>query len=163
MLHVNETIPLVAVNVAAAVQFFSIPLFGMLSDVISRKRMYLLGNLMLILFAVPYFMLLETRSPLAIVAATVIALAIIHASLYSVQASLIPELFSTRIRYTGASLSYQIAGPVAGGLAPLIATTLAFKFPGQYWPIAVYIILISILSSVCVLMVRETAGKELTH
>jgi MHS family shikimate/dehydroshikimate transporter-like MFS transporter len=85
-----------------------------------------------------------------------------HAVLYSVQASLIPELFSTRLRYTGASLGYQLAAPLAGGLAPIIAATLVELFPGQYWPLATYVSVISAISLGCVLMLAETARRDLS-
>src|SRR5262249_8901060 len=85
-----------------------------------------------------------------------------HAPLYSVQASLIPELFGTRLRYTGASLGYQLASPFAGGLAPIIATYLVSWFPGEYWPVAVYIMSISVLSLVCVQLLAETSKKDIS-
>jgi metabolite-proton symporter len=151
-----------AVNLAAAVEVFAIPLWGLLADHWSRKGMYMLGNLVLIGFAGPYFWLLGTRQPAAIVVAVVLSLAVGHAMLYSVQASLIPELFGTRLRYTGASIGYQLAAPIAGGSAPLIAAWLAHTFPGQSWLLAVYIIGISIFSLICVHFLAETSRKDLT-
>src|SRR5439155_15868213 len=152
VLKVDKAIALHAVNVAAAIEFFTIPLFGVLSDRYSRRRVYAVGCVFLILFALPYYALLETRGTGWIILATVVALAVGHALLYSVQASLIPELFGTRLRYTGASLGYQLAAPFAGGLAPIIAAALVKAFPGHYWPLAAYIISISIVSLVCVQM-----------
>ena len=90
----------------------------MLSDYWSRRYTYVLGCVFLMVFALPYFALLQTGNPVAVVAAVVVSLTVGHAMLYSVQASLIPELFGTRLRYTGASLGYQLAAPFAGGLAP---------------------------------------------
>jgi MFS family permease len=162
VLHVEPGLILWAVNLAAAVEIFTIPLWGILSDHWSRKGMYLLGNLVLIGFAGPYYWLLGTRQPAAIVTAVVLSLVLGHAMLYSVQASLIPELFGTRLRYTGASLGYQLAAPLAGGSAPLIAAWLAHTFPGQSWPLAAYIIAICILSLVCVLCLAETSRRDLT-
>ena len=162
VLHVEPGRILWAVNLAAAVEIFTIPLWGILSDHWSRKRMYLVGNLILIGFAGPYYWLLGTRQPVAIVAAVVLSLALGHAMLYSVQASLIPELFGTRLRYTGASISYQLAAPIAGGSSPLIAAWLAHTFPGQSWLLAVYIVGICTLSSVCVHFLAETSRKDLT-
>jgi MFS family permease len=116
----------------------------------------------LIAYAFPYFALLWTGRPAWTVAAVVLSLAGGHAMLYSVQGSLIPELFGTRLRYTGASLGYQLASPFAGGLAPLIAAWLVKTNPGRYWPLAVYIILISALSLVCVQLLAETSRKDLS-
>jgi MFS family permease len=162
VLQVEPGLILWAVNLAAAVEIFTIPLWGILSDHWSRKGMYVMGNLVLIGFAGLYYALLGTRQPLAIVAAVVLSLALGHAMLYSVQASLIPELFGTRLRYTGASIGYQLAAPIAGGSSPLIAAWLVHTFPGQSWLLAVYIIATCILSLVCVHFLAETSRKDLT-
>jgi MFS transporter, MHS family, shikimate and dehydroshikimate transport protein len=152
---------LLAVNVAAAVEFFTIPLFGALSDRCSRKGVYVAGCLFLMAFAWPYYRMLAAGSAGWITAAVVVSLAVGHASLYAVQASLIPELFGTRLRYSGASLGYQLAAPVAGGLAPLIATELTQLFPGQRWPLAAYIAGLSAVSLACVLGLAETSRRPL--
>lgn len=161
VLGVEKGILLLAVNLAAGVEVVAMPLFGLLSDRTSRKGAYVVGCLFLIGFAWPYYALLHTRDPVGIIAATVIAMTFGHALLYSMQASLIPELFGTRLRYTGASIGYQFAAPVAGGLAPLIAATLVETFPGQYWPLALYIVLMSLASLGCVLLLAETSRKDL--
>jgi MHS family shikimate/dehydroshikimate transporter-like MFS transporter len=162
VLQVEKGLVLLALNVAAAVEFFTIPLFGILSDSWSRRGMYVLRCLVVIGFAWPYYALLATREPAWIVLAVVVSLAGGHAMLYSVQASLIPELFGTRVRYTGASIGYQLASPLAGGLAPLIAATLVRVFEKQYWPLILYIVLISVLSLACVSLLAETSRKDLS-
>src|SRR5207237_3492237 len=103
------------------------------------------------------------RAPSAVVVATIAAMVFGHAVLYSVQASLIPELFGTKLRYTGASLGYQLAAPVAGGLSPIIAASLVQVFPGQSWPLALYIVLISLISLACVLRLAETSKKDISN
>src|SRR5262249_17749854 len=143
VLQVDASVLLHAVNVAAAVEFFTIPLFGMLSDRLSRRGTYVAGCLFLIAFAFPYYAMLQTGEAEGILAAAVLGLAGGHALLYSVQAALIPELFSTRLRCTGASLGYQLAVPLAGGLAPLVAAVLIKNFPDAYWPLAVYVIVLA--------------------
>jgi metabolite-proton symporter len=162
VLRVSPAVMLHAVTVAAIVEFFTIPLFGMLSDRLSRRHTYMAGCVFLMLFALPYYALLHTRQPGWILSAIVLGLSVGHALLYSVQAALIPELFSTRLRCTGSSISYQLASPVAGGLAPLIAALLINAFPGRYWPLAVYIILISLISLACVQRLAETSRKDIS-
>src|SRR5262249_2400235 len=146
----------------AALECLTIPLWGILSDRWSRKGMFFAGSVLLVAFAGPYFALLETRHPAAIVAAVVISLACCHAMLYSVQASLIPELFGTRLRYTGASLGYQLAAPVAGGSAPLIAATLVEAYPGRWWPLVAYVVGLGVLSMACVYFLAETSRKDIS-
>lgn len=160
-LRVEERWILWSVNVAAAIEFFTIPFFGFLSDRFSRKGTYVAGCIVLLLFAWPYYLLLWTKSPAWILLAIALSLAGGHAMLYSVQASLIPELFGTRLRYTGASLGYQLASVVAGGPAPLIAASLVEAFPNQYWPLVVYIIATSVVSLVCVQLLAETSRKDI--
>jgi MFS transporter, MHS family, shikimate and dehydroshikimate transport protein len=160
VLHIPRGALLASVNVAAAIACFTIPTFGLLSDYLPRKSVYLCGNVALIVLAVPYYALLATRQPAAVMLATVVMLGIVHAMLYGVQAALISELFATRLRYTGASLAYQLAGPFAGGLAPIIATSLAYRFEGSYWPLAAYIALLALASIICVYLLAETADSD---
>lgn len=162
VLRVDPGVMLHAVNVAAVAEFFTIPLFGMMSDRLSRRHTYMAGCIFLMLFALPYYALLETRRPELILLAIVLGLALGHALLYSVQAALIPELFSTRLRCTGSSISYQLASPLAGGLAPLIAAFLIKAFPDQYWPLAAYIVLICLISLLCVHRLAETSRKDIS-
>jgi MFS transporter, MHS family, shikimate and dehydroshikimate transport protein len=161
VLQVDRSSMLFAVTVAAAAEFAAMPAYGLLSDYLSRKLTFLIGSIVVMAYAFPYFALLETRSLLWIVVAAIGSLAGGHAMIYSVQASLIPELFGTRLRYTGASLGYQLASPFAGGLAPIIAASLAKAFPGHYWPLATYIIVISLISLACVQRLAETSRKNI--
>jgi MFS transporter, MHS family, shikimate and dehydroshikimate transport protein len=162
VLGVEGWVSLLAVNLGAAAEVFAIPLYGHLSDRTSRKGAYAVGCLFLIAFAWPYYALLDTREPVWIIVGTVAVMVGGHALLYSVQASLIPELFGTRLRYTGASLGYQLASPLAGGLAPIIAATLVNAFPNQYWPLALYIVVISVVSLISVLLLAETSRKDIS-
>jgi metabolite-proton symporter len=163
VLALPKTLILGAVMLAAAGEFFTIPLFGLFSDRFSRRRTYMSGCLFLICFALPYYQLLHTRGPVQIMVAVVLGLAVGHALMYSVQASLIPELFGTRVRYSGASLSYQLASPLAGGLAPIVAASLVQAFPENYWQLAVFVIIApALVSLVSVWLLSETSKKELS-
>jgi MFS transporter, MHS family, shikimate and dehydroshikimate transport protein len=162
VLRLDRSIFLWGVSAAAALEFVTIPIFGMISDRWSRKGTYILGSILLIVFALPYFALLATLERSLIVLAIVVSLAGPHAMLYGVQASLIPELFGTRVRYTGASLGYQLASPLAGGLAPIIAASLVKAFPDHYYPLALYVIGIAAISLVSVLLLSETSKKDIS-
>ena len=162
VLHGKEDACLAAVNVAAAVEIFTIPCYGLLSDYRSRKSVYSVGCLFLMTFALPYYALLRTGQTMWIIVATVIALAGGHAVLYSVQGALIPELFGTRLRYTGASIGYQLAAPIAGGLSPVLAGWLVANYPDEFWTLAEYVIVISVVSLICVQLLAETSRKDLS-
>lgn len=77
------------------------------------------------------------------------------------QAAFFSELFGTRVRYTGASLGYQLASPLAGGLAPLIATALLRSSQGDPLPVALYLIGMGAITLVCVWLAKEAHRDEL--
>jgi Major Facilitator Superfamily. len=125
-LEVSRDFLLVAVLCASVVSFVSIPLFGHISDRIGRRKMYMLGAATVGVFGFIYFEMLNTRSLPVIFLAIVLSL-IPHDMMYGPQAALIAESFTGRLRYSGASLGYQLASVIAGGPAPLIATWLFSK------------------------------------
>ncbi|MDI1312410.1 MFS transporter [Prosthecobacter sp.] len=149
-----------AVLIGSSVQFFVIPFFGWLSDRVGRRPVYLGGTLFVGLFAFPFFWLVDLRSTDALWIAVTVGL-IIHSAMYGPQAAFFSELFGTRVRYSGASLGYQLASPLAGGLAPLIATALLDQSGGKPWPVAVYLIIMAVITLVAVWMAEETNEKSL--
>jgi MFS family permease len=122
-LHMSRDFILAAVIVAACVSFVTIPVSGHVSDLIGRRKMYLIGVVAIGLYGFLYFGMLETAIPSAVFIAIVLSL-IPHDMQYGPQAALIAESFTPRLRYSGASLGYQLASIIAGGPAPLIATWL---------------------------------------
>jgi metabolite-proton symporter len=158
-LKVSRDFLLVAVLTASVVSFVSIPLFGHISDRIGRKVMYMLGAVSVGVFGFVYFAMLETGSLPLIFAAIVLSL-IPHDMMYGPQAALIAESFTGKLRYSGASLGYQLASVIAGGPAPIIATWL-FATYGTPFAIAGYILACAILTLIATAMMTEYAGKDI--
>jgi metabolite-proton symporter len=148
-----------ALLIAAAVQFFAIPVLARLSDRIGRRPVYAVGGLGLAVFIFAFFPMLVSGEPLTIVAAIVIGL-VLHSAMYGPQAAFITELFPTRIRYSGVSIAYQLTSIVAGSLAPIIALWLYGKYDSAV-PVAIYVGVACVISGVSALLARETKGVEL--
>ncbi len=159
-LKVTRDLLLVAVLVASLVSFISIPAFGHISDRIGRKRMYLIGCVAVGVFGFIYFGLLDTYAPVAIFIAIVLSL-IPHDMMYGPQAALIAESFTGRLRYSGASLGYQLASVIAGGPAPLIAAWLFSQYHSGY-VIALYILGCAVVSIVATTFLKDYTGKDIS-
>jgi MFS family permease len=156
---VDRNFLLTAVLSASVVSFISIPLFGHISDLIGRKVMYILGTITVGIFGFIYFALLNTGSQPLIFIAIVLSL-IPHDMMYGPQAALIAESFKGKLRYSGASLGYQLASVIAGGPAPLIATYL-FATYGTAYAIAGYILACAILTLIATALMNDYTGKDL--
>src|SRR6201993_4641095 len=159
-LHMPRDFILTAVLVASCVSFISIPLFGHISDRIGRKKMYLIGSAACGLFAFLYFGLLDTAIPAAVFIAIVLSL-IPHDMMYGPQAALIAEAFTPRLRYSGASLGYQLASITAGGPAPLIATALLAAYQSSF-SIAVYIAVCAVISLAATALMPDYTGRDIS-
>jgi MFS family permease len=159
-MHMSRNLILGAVTVAACVSFFTIPIAGHLSDKIGRKNMYLIGVVVMGLFGFLYFGMVDTAVPSLVFIAVVLSL-IPHDLQYGPQAALIAEAFPPRLRYSGASLGYQLASIIAGGPAPIIATAL-FAAYGSGYAIAAYIAVLAVISFVSAAMMPDFTGKDIS-
>ncbi len=160
-LKVTRDLLLVAVLAASLVSFVSIPLAGHLSDKFGRKRVYIIGAILTGLFGWVYFALLDTLVPFWIFVAIVVSL-IPHDIMYGPQAALIAESFTGRLRYSGASIGYQLASIIAGGPAPLIAAALFAAY--QSWvAISIYITICSVISVVSASLMKDHTGKDISE
>jgi MFS family permease len=159
-LELPQTVILNCLLIATVVQFVSIPIFGALSDVVGRRPVYLAGAVALGAFAFPFFWMVNTGSPTLIGLAISIAL-IAQSAMYAPQAAFFSELFGTDVRYTGASIGYQLASPLAGGLAPLICVSLLECTNGRIWGVAVYLIVLCVITLISVWLATETHRTDL--
>jgi metabolite-proton symporter len=159
-LHMSRNLILGAVMAAACVSFVTIPLSGHISDKIGRKNMYLIGVVAMGLFGFLYFGMVDTAVPSAVFIAIVLSL-IPHDMQYGPQAALIAESFTPRLRYSGASLGYQLASLIAGGPAPLIATALFATYHTGY-AIAIYIAACALVSLIAAALMPDYTGQDIS-
>jgi MFS family permease len=158
-LKMDRNFILSAVLVAACVSFFTIPLAGHFSDLIGRKKMYLIGVVTMGIFGFVYFGMVDTAVPALVFIAIVLSL-IPHDMQYGPQAALIAEAFTPRLRYSGASLGYQLSSIIAGGPAPLIATWLFATYHSGY-AISCYIAVLAVISFITAAMMPDYTGKPI--
>jgi len=159
-LKMDRNVILTAVMAAACLSFVTIPLSGHISDRIGRKRMYLIGVVAVGLFGFLYFGMVDTAINSAVFIAIVLSL-IPHDIQYGPQAALIAESFTPRLRYSGASLGYQLASVIAGGPAPIIATALFAQYKTGY-AIAVYIAACAVVSLVAAALMPDYTGQDIS-
>lgn len=158
-LDMDKAFGLNAVLIGSAVHFVSIPLWGLLSDHLGRRSVYIFGAAAMIVWSFVFFQLLDTKSFWPMTIGVTIGL-VLHGAMYGPQAAFFSELFGTRVRYSGASVGYQLASILAGGLAPLIATAL-LKETGGSQAISIYIAATCVLTIVAVYLAKETRGTSL--
>ncbi|MDF2711099.1 MAG: transporter [Nonomuraea muscovyensis] len=159
-LGLERSVGLNAVLIGSALQLVLIPLFGALSDRLGRRPVYLAGVVGAAIWVFVFFPLLDTGSFPLIALATVVAL-VTHAAMYGPQAAFIAELFTTRLRYSGASMGYQVAGIVGGALAPIIALKL-FDVYGTTLAVSIYVVAALAVTALGLAIAPETRDLDVT-
>jgi MFS family permease len=139
-------------------QLVLIPAAAALSDRIGRLRIYAAGAVGLLLWAVPMFLLIDTASLLWLGVGTFVTSCFLSI-MYGPQAALFAELFTAEMRYTGASLGYQIAAVLGGGLAPFIMVLL-LEVTGTSMAVSAYIIGLAVIALVSIRILAARAAKE---
>jgi metabolite-proton symporter len=145
------------VMLTATLSLVTIPLFGHLSDKFGRRTITAIGCVVMVVFPFMYFAMLDTRVMLWIVVAILISQPL-HDLQYGPQAAFIAESFPGSLRYSGASLGYQLASITAGGPAPMVALYLFETYKNSV-AIAVYVSATAVVSLMCVWLLRDRAGS----
>jgi len=149
--------------IAAALQFVAVPLVGALSDKVGRRPLYFTGAVGVGVWAFVFFGLLDTNEPGPVLLAVVVGL-FFHTLMYAPQSAFFSELFGTSVRYTGASVGYQLASIFAGALAPIIAVELLGSADERNTTaVAIYVALASVITVIAVYFAKETRGSSLRH
>ncbi|GHE48881.1 MFS transporter [Streptomyces longispororuber] len=160
-LDLPKSTALNAVLIGSAVHFVTIPAWGALSDRLGRRPVTLVGSVGMAVWAFLFFTLVDSGSFAVITAAVTVGL-LLHGAMYGPQAAFISEMFDTRVRYSGASVGSQLASVVAGALAPIIAVELLKEYDSSV-PVALYLCLAAVVTTVTVVLARETRGRDLAR
>ncbi|MHC2281110.1 MHS family shikimate/dehydroshikimate transporter-like MFS transporter [Bradyrhizobium diazoefficiens] len=160
-LGLSRTVVLNGAFAASLVALLAIPLFGWLSDLVGRKTMFYASCLFSALFAFPLFWLLNTRDPAVVICTIVVAITFGQMVMFGIGAPWYSELFSARLRYSGASLGFQVGAALSGGLTPLIAASLMAWSGGATWPVSLLLIACAAITATATTFAPEMANKEL--
>ncbi|MFI6522341.1 MFS transporter [Spirillospora sp. NPDC050679] len=160
-LELSKSTALNAVLIGSAIHFVTIPLWGALSDRVGRRPVTLIGATGMAVWAFAFFALVDTKSFPVITLAVTVGL-LLHGAMYGPQAAFISEMFDTRVRYSGASMGSQLSSIIAGALAPIIAVELLKDFDSAL-PIALYVSLAAVVTTVTVAVIKETRGRDLSR
>jgi MFS transporter, MHS family, shikimate and dehydroshikimate transport protein len=166
--YVTETLGMasgVSTSAIAIAAFFAIFvgfISGRLSDRVGRRPILAVLTVLIMAFAFPFFWLIGTKTLALIYLAYVVMYSIGNIGTYAIQASLLPELFPTRVRYTGTAFSYNMTSVVAGGIAPFIATALVAWAGGAFWPVVRYLWAVCLITLITLVFLSETSRESLT-
>jgi MHS family shikimate/dehydroshikimate transporter-like MFS transporter len=160
-LALPRSVVLNALLLAAILALIAIPLFGWLSDKIGRKTMFYASCVFAIAFAFPMFWLFDTKDPTTITLTIIAAIIFGQIIGFGVGAPWYSELFAAKLRYSGASLGFQIGAAISGGLTPFAAATFMAWTGGATWPISAYLIVLAVITLIATAAAPEMAGKPL--
>jgi MHS family shikimate/dehydroshikimate transporter-like MFS transporter len=157
----GSSVGLIAVLISSAIGLVSTPAWALLSDRVGRRPPYLFGAVSGVVALTLFFVAAASASAIAVVAAIVFGVNVVHDSMYGPQAAWFAELFDTRVRYSGSSLGYQIGAVLSGGFAPLIAAALLAAGGGSPWLIVAYFAVLAAITVAAALKARETRADRL--
>ena len=160
VLGASRNLLLTGLITTTALGFMWVTIAGAISDRIGRRQMYIIGCVFVAVFTFVYFAMLDTKEPLMIFIA--VALSFIPVmTMYGPEAALIAEAFTPRLRYSGASIGYQLASIIAGGPAPFISTYLFATYHSTF-PIGIYVVVCAVISIAATLMLPDYTNKEIS-
>jgi MFS transporter, MHS family, shikimate and dehydroshikimate transport protein len=161
-LNLPRSLALTGMVLATLVQMLAIAVFSALSDRVGRRPVYLGAALFSAAMAFPFFWLVDTRSTPLIFLALVLAIGIGIGGMFGPQAAYFAELFGPRLRYSGFAFARELGSILAGGPAPFISALLVAWMNGRPWGVAVYILVLSLLTALAVFVGPETYRVDIT-
>ncbi|MHA6795446.1 MFS transporter [Pseudonocardia bannensis] len=143
-----------AMGIVGGLVFAATTILGAIwSDRVGRRRMVLIGNALAVVVGLTMFPIIDLGTPLSFGLGLSLALGVVGIAYGPIGAQL-PEMFSTRYRYTGAGMAYNLAGVLGGAVTPLLATQLVPAL-GSF-AIGLYLAVVALISLGCILALRET-------
>jgi Sugar (and other) transporter. len=150
-----------AIAIGAGLGIFVIPIAGALSDRFGRMRVYRVGSIIQLILAIPAWWLMSMGSWWLIIPVLAITYGVGVNVMLGAQCAALPELFGNRHRYIGVAISREFSAVIAGGIAPFIGAMLLGAFANSWWPLAIYVVVLSAITLWATLVTPETRGRDL--
>jgi MFS transporter, MHS family, shikimate and dehydroshikimate transport protein len=161
-LAVPRSLALTGMVLATLVEIVAIAVFSALSDRVGRRPVYLGAALFSAAMAFPFFWLVDTRSTPLIFLALALAIGIGTGGMFGPQAAYFAELFGPRLRYSGFAFARELGSILAGGPAPFVSAWLVSWMGGRPWGVALYVVVLSLLTALAVFIGPETYRLDIT-
>ena len=162
-LHVARSVAIMGVILGSFALVAGLVCFALLSDRIGRRPVYIFGALFSAVWAVPFFLLAQTRDPVLIALAFMVEMGIGSGAMFGPQAVYFAELFPPRLRYSGFAFARELGSILAGGPAPFLAALLVELMAGAPWGVAAYAILLSLVTAFAVWCGPETYRRDISE
>jgi MFS family permease len=160
-LQIPRSTALTGLVIANFVQIISISCFSRLSDRIGRRPVYMGAALFSAVMAFPFFLMVNTRSTPLVWLALILVIGVGVGGMFGPQAAYFAELFGPRLRYSGFAFARELGSILAGGPAPFLSSLLVIWAGGQPWGVAVYIIVLALVTALAVYLGPETYRIDL--
>lgn len=160
-LSIQKTVTTNANIIASLVSFITIPIIGYLGDKIGRRKMYLILSAAMAIYAIPMLLMIQTKNTVLLTIAMVIGLNVGVQGMFALENVMLAELFGSANRMTLMALAKEVAGVVATGFGPLVAASLVSAATGSWWPIAIMIIIFSLIDFVSAYASVDPTGRDL--
>ena len=161
-LMMNKSVATGAIMYGSLLGFATIPVVGWLGDRFGRRPVYIALTTLTILFAFPMMLMITSGDNATLILAMVIGLNIGVLGLFSLESVTMAELFGSRTRFTQLAVAKEIGGILATAIGPIVAATLTAA-TGSWWPIAVMLIVYSLITLVSAALAPETRGRDLVQ
>jgi metabolite-proton symporter len=158
VVHLPKSVMLSAVMISGVVMVPVLIFCGRLSDKWGRLGIFMVGAALTGVWSLLFFPLIETGSSIAVIADIIIVMFLLSL-MYGPQAALFAELFPVEMRYSGASLGYQLGSIVGGGFAPIIATALFEKFKTSF-AIGLYMMAACAITFLCTFLLTRRGRRQ---
>jgi metabolite-proton symporter len=156
----SRSVVLSAVAISLALLIFTTAFFARLADRFGRRPIIISGALLMVVFAFPFFWLLNTGNPFAIMVAMIVQVSVIYGMTGAPMAIFLPELFETRMRYSGSAIGYHVGAMVNAGPVPFVAAAL-FAWAGGSWVLSCYLAGAALLTLLAVAAARESYRDDI--